>query len=186
MKRRVLVPLAAGFEEMEGIIIIDVLRRAEVEVIVAGLQPGPILASRGTRHLADVLLAEVADQNFDIIVLPGGADGAKNLEADPALCEVLRRQHAKDGMIGAICAAPNVLRNLNVLGAEDRFTLHPATLSSGTGGVYLENERIVRAGNIITSVGPGSAFEFALALVEDLCGSEKRAAVASPMFLPPG
>ncbi len=185
--KRVLVPLAAGFEEMEGVIIIDVLRRAGVEVVAAGLQPGPIVASRGTRHLADVELADVADQEFDMIVLPGGAEGAKNLEADERLGAMLRRQRAKDGVyIGAICAAPNVLRNLKLIQGEDRFTLHPATLESGTGGTYAAGERLVRTGNIITSVGPGSAFEFALALVEELCGPEKRAAVAAPMHLPPG
>jgi 4-methyl-5(b-hydroxyethyl)-thiazole monophosphate biosynthesis len=184
--KRVLVPLAAGFEEMEGVIIVDVLRRAGVEVVVAGLAPGPVAASRGTRHLADVELAQVADQDFDMIVLPGGAEGAKNLEADPLLVDLLRRQRARDAYIGAICAAPNVLRNLKILAVDDPFTLHPATIASGAGGRYVPDQRVVHAGKIITSIGPGSAFEFALELVEVLCGKDEREAVAGPMFLPPG
>ena len=172
---------------MEGIILIDVLRRAGVEVIVAGLTPGPILASRGTKHLADVELADVADQDFDLIVLPGGAVGAKNLEADATLAEMLRRHRKNDNAyIGAICAAPNVLRNLKILGENDPFTLHPATIDTGSGGRYVNDQRVVRAGRVWTSVGPGSAFEFALELVEELCGREKREAVAAPMFLPAG
>ncbi|MCR9143382.1 MAG: DJ-1/PfpI family protein [bacterium] len=184
--KRVLVPLAAGFEEMEGIIIIDVLRRAGADVVVAGLAPGPILASRGTRHLSDVQLYEVAAQDFDMVVLPGGADGARTLAADPILADVLRRHHSRDAYIGAICAAPNVLRNLEILAGEDRFTLHPATLNSGAGGKYVDDQRIVRTRNIITSIGPGSAFEFALELVADLFGEAKRREVAGPMFLPGG
>ena len=183
--KRVLVPLAAGFEEMEGMIIIDLLRRAGVEVIVAGLEPGPIRASRGTTHVADVLLSQVMNEEFDMIVLPGGAGGAERLGTDVVLGEMLRRQYARDGYIGAICAAPNVLRKLKILGEGDRFTLHPATLQSSEGGTYVADERIVRAGKIITSIGPGSAFEFTLDLIAELCGPDQRDLVAAPLYLPP-
>lgn len=182
--KRVLVPLAEGFEEMEGIIVVDVLRRAGVQVTTASLQPGEVRAARGTRHLADALLSEVADAQYDMVVLPGGAEGARNLEADPVLTKLLQKMKAGGLPIAAICAAPNVLRNLQLLEEGDRFTLHPATLDSGRGATYVANERVVRSGQFTTSVGPGSAFEFALDLVEQLCGPSKRDAVAAPLHLP--
>lgn len=181
---KVLVPLADGFEEMEGIIIIDVLRRAQVEVVAAGLHAGPLTASRGTRHVPDALIDDVADQDFDMIVLPGGAEGARNLEAHPVVTKILVRMREQDRYIGAICAAPNVLRNHGIVSGDAPFVLHPATLQDGNGGRYVEGARLVRHGKITTSIGPGSAFEFALDLVEQLCGKETRDKVAAPMYLP--
>ena len=181
---RVLVPIANGFEEMEGIIIIDVLRRAGLQVVSAGLKPGEVTAARGTKHVPDTVIDRVVGEEFDMIVLPGGAVGAANLEKDPSVGKILKNMKEKGKLIGAICAAPNVLRNLNILGEKDPFTLHPGTINDGKGGVYMPNERIVHAGRITTSVGPGSAFEFALDLVEQLCGRETRDKVAAPMMLP--
>ncbi len=181
---RVLVPLADGFEEMEGIIIIDVLRRANLEVIAAGLHAGPITASRGTKHVADALIDDVAGEDFDMIVLPGGAEGARNLEAHPVVTELLQKMRDQDRYIGAICAAPNVLRNHGIVSGDVPFVLHPATLKDGQGGKYVQNARLMRHEKITTSIGPGSAFEFALELVEQLCGKEVREKVAAPMYLP--
>lgn len=181
---RVLVPLADGFEEMEGIIIIDVLRRAGVEVVSAALKDGPVQAARGTVHLADTTLEAVQNDDFDMIVLPGGGGGAQNLQRDERIKQILMRMQAKDKFIGAICAAPNVLRNHGILKETDRFTLHPGTVNDGSGGQYVANERIVRTGRITTSIGPGSAFEFALDLVEQLCGKAVRDKTAAPMYLP--
>ena len=182
--KRVLVPLANGFEEMEAIIIIDVLRRADVEVVVAGLTPGPLLASRGTRHLADVDLDSVLHDSFDMIVLPGGAEGARALQADARIKQLLESAHSAGRYIGAICAAPNVLRSFGIIDASTPFTLHPGTADWTTGGDYRPEERVVKYQHILTSVGPGSAFEFALQLVEELCGPARREAVAGPMHLP--
>ena len=182
--KRVLVPLADGFEEMEGIIIIDVLRRAGLEVTTASLKPGDVRAARGTRHIADTELESVAGVAFDMVVLPGGGEGAKRLEESPTLVALLKKMKREGRRIGAICAAPNVLRNHGILGERDRFTLHPATLSAGSGGIHAGTERVVHAGSITTSIGPGSAFEFALDLVEQLCGSETRAKVEGPLCLP--
>ncbi len=182
-EKQVLVPLADGFEEMEGIIIIDVLRRAGVKVVSAGLNPGKIIASRGTIHLADMTMEEAEGLEFDMVVLPGGLAGAENLEKNAVVRRVLNRMRDADRHIAAICAAPNVLRNMKIIDMETPFTVHPATLGKGEGGLYKE-ERIVHAGKVVTSVGPGSAFEFALALVEILCGPEKRESVAGPMYLP--
>lgn len=181
---KVLVPLAEGFEEIEAIIIIDVLRRAGVEVISAALIDGPIIASRGTRHLADVILDDVLDENFNMIVLPGGADGARALESDPRIKSLLCKAHKAGQWIAAICAAPNVLRSFKIIEANTPFTLHPGTLDWTTGGQYLPEERVVKHGQVITSIGPGSAFEFALQLVEELCGQDIRHKIAAPLHLP--
>ncbi|MCS7204221.1 MAG: DJ-1/PfpI family protein [Leptospiraceae bacterium] len=179
---RVLVPLADGFEEMEGIIIIDVLRRAGVEVIVAGLDKKEIVASRKTKHIADYTLDEVKDWEYDAIVLPGGSEGAKRLENDERIKQIIERLHQKNKVIGAICAAPNVLLKHNILHEDDVFTLHPSTLPSNYTGKYVD-ERVVKSRNIYTSKGPGTSFEFALSLVEELCGKEVREKVEAPMFV---
>lgn len=179
----ILVPLADGFEEMEGIILIDVLRRAGLNVITASLKKGEIVAARKTRHLADTELDEVKDLDFDMIVLPGGAQGAINLEKDDRIADILRKHKEKGRYIGAICAAPNVLRNHGILEENDPFTMHPGSLTGGSGGSFREGQRVVQFERILTSIGPGSAFEFALALVEELLGKEAREKTEAPMYL---
>ncbi|MBN1542235.1 DJ-1/PfpI family protein [candidate division KSB1 bacterium] len=180
---RVLVPLADGFEEIEAITLIDVLRRAGLEVISAGLHEGVITASRGTRHLADRTLAEVAMEEFDLLVLPGGIQGVKNLLADTVLLEMLQRMHKAGKRIAAICAAPNILRNSGIIGDSDPFTAYPGSLEMGKGGRY-SSDRVVRWGRVTTSTSAGSAFEFALDLVEQLCGQSVRDSVAQTLYLP--
>jgi len=180
---RVLVPLADGFEEMEGIIIIDVLRRAGLEVITASLKPGEVLASRKTRHLADTTIQAVVGDKFDAVVLPGGAEGAANLAKSTELTGILKGMKSDQKLIGAICAAPNVLLEHGILGQDDRFTLHPNTLPEKFQGQYDSESRVVQSGQIYTSKGPGTAFEFALQIVEEMCGKETREKVEAPMFV---
>ncbi len=179
---KVLVPLADGFEEMEGIIIIDVLRRAGIEVIVAGLENKEIVASRKTKHITDYLLEEVKDWDFDAIVLPGGSEGTANLQKSEILKEMLQKHYQKNKLLCAICAAPNVLIKHNLIKENDMFTLHPNTLPADYKGKYVD-ERVVKSNRIFTSKGPGTAFEFALTIVEELCGSEIRKKVEEPMFV---
>jgi len=112
---RVLVPLAEGFEELEAVTIIDLLRRAGVEVIVAGLEAGPVRASRGTVILPDESLYNVIDQDFDMIVLPGGLPGADHLNNDVRLREKLQEMSESGRYVAAICAAPKVLASAGLL-----------------------------------------------------------------------
>lgn len=182
---RVLVPLADGFEEMEGIIIIDVLRRAGIEVVAAGLHAGPIVASRGTRHVPDRQIDEIYEDDFDMVILPGGAEGAQNLEKNSFVQKILERAIQAERPVAAICAAPNVLRNLGFFGGDTEFVMHPGQVENGQGGVYVTDRRVVRSGGFTTSIGPGSAFEFALELVEQLTDAATREKVAAPMLLPP-
>ncbi|HET8700409.1 MAG TPA: DJ-1/PfpI family protein, partial [Nitrococcus sp.] len=106
---RVLLPLAEGCEELEAVTVIDLLRRAGIDVVVAGLAEGAVKASRGVVLTPDVALDAVLDQDFDMIVLPGGAGGAARLEADARVHRLLQRQADAGRYVAAICAAPKVL-----------------------------------------------------------------------------
>ena len=111
----VLVPLATGFEELEAITIIDLLRRAGFNVVTASLDDQPVRASRQTLHIADSTIDNVMQQAFDLIVLPGGLPGADNLRDDKNVQELLQQQHRANKKIGAICAAPRALASAGVL-----------------------------------------------------------------------
>ena len=175
--KKVLVPLAPGFEEIEAITVIDILRRAGVDVVVAGTQPGPIEASRKTKHLADCTLDDVRAEDFDMIVLPGGLPGATNLRNDARIQKFIQILQAKNRRIAAICAAPTVLAAYGVL--KDRTaTSHPSVRAEvATAAKKISDERVVVDGPIITSQAAGTAMEFAFKLVEILCGPEKAADV---------
>ncbi|NDY42400.1 DJ-1/PfpI family protein [Dissulfurirhabdus thermomarina] len=170
-KKRVLLLLAQGFEELEAVTVIDILRRAGVEVVAAGLEPGPVTSARGVVLVPDAALDEVLDRDFDLVVLPGGLEGTDRLAADPRVAELLRRRIHENRPVGAICAAPTVLERHGLAGGR-RLTCHPVSRSGIRTG-RLVDERVVQDGTVITSQGPGTAMEFAMKLVEYLCGREK-------------
>jgi 4-methyl-5(b-hydroxyethyl)-thiazole monophosphate biosynthesis len=175
--KRVLVPLAPGFEEIEAITVIDILRRAGVEVVVAGTQSGPIEASRRTRHIPDCTLDEVHAEDFDMIVLPGGQLGATNLRQDPRIRRIIETLQAKRRHIAAICAAPTVLSAYGVLKGHTA-TSHPTVRGEvSAGATAVSDQRVVIDGSIVTSQAAGTAMEFAFALVGILCGTDKAAEV---------
>lgn len=168
----VLVPLAQGCEEIEAVTIIDILRRAGVEVVTAGLETGPVTASRGVRLVPDVALEEILNRDFDMVALPGGAGGAERLQRDRRIIELLRQMADAERYIAAICAAPKVLASAGLLQGR-RATCYPGHLDDSS-GARLSDAPVVRDGRIITSRGPGTAMDFALTLVEVLCGEDKR------------
>jgi len=175
--KKVLVPLAPGFEEIEAITVIDILRRAGVDVVVAGTQSGPIEASRRTRHIPDCTLDEVCAGDFDMIVLPGGQPGATNLRQDPRIRRIIETLQAKERQIAAICAAPTVLSAFGVLKGHTA-TSHPTVrVEVAAGSKAVSDERVVIDGSIVTSQAAGTAMEFAFALVGILCGPDKAAEV---------
>ena len=169
---RVLVPLAQGCEELEAITITDLLTRAGVEVVTAGLDDQPVTASRGIRIIPDTTIETVKEEAFDLIVLPGGLPGANHLRDDTRLQAMLKQQSANGKLIGAICAAPKVLAEAGLLDGKN-FTCYPGAL-----GEYPElqagSSAIEIDGNIISSRGPGTAMDFALSLIEQLEGKTKR------------
>ena len=173
-----LVFLAPGFEEIEGITVIDILRRAEIETLTAGLVPGPITAARQTKHLADTLLAEVDPaHDFEVVVLPGGAEGAKHLAESPLVRDWLVRQRERGQWVAAICAAPTALLVHGWLRPEQRIISHPSVQAQFPAGQVQEAERVVVDGKLITSLAAGSAMEFAFEIVRQLRGAEAVAKV---------
>ncbi len=170
----VLVPLAPGFEELEAVTVIDLLRRAQIEVTVAGLASGTVKGSRGTVIQPDAALDEVLKHDYDMVVLPGGQPGANNLEADPRIADLLRRMAAQNKYTAAICAAPKVLAAAGVLDGK-RATSFPGALDPAKfPRVQIEKLALVADGRVITSRGPGTAMDFALELIQVLTGKEKR------------
>jgi len=181
---RVLVPLAAGFEEIEAVTVIDILRRAEIEVVVASLEPGLVAGSHGIEIAADQDLDAVLDQRFDLIALPGGMPGAANLRQDQRVIAMLRDTVEHGGTTAAICAAPMVLAAAGLLQGR-RATSYPGSLDAdAVAGLTLEDEPVVTDGNQITSRGPGTAMDFALALVENLRGNKQRQRVEQALQRP--
>lgn len=178
-----LVPIADGSEDIESVTIIDVLRRAGVNVTVASVMPEQrlqITAARGTRIVADVHLDQCLTQQFDLIALPGGLPGAHHLRDCTALIDLLRTQKDSGRWFTAICASPAVVFATHRLEQDYVTTCHPGFTEQLH---HFRNERTVVDRNCITSQGPGTALEFSLTLVEALLGKEKRAQVAAPMVI---
>ena len=168
-----LVFLAPGFEEIEGITVIDILRRAEIETVVAGLAPNPITAARQTKHLADIRLEDVDPaREFEIVVLPGGAEGAKRLAESPLVRDWLVRQRERDQWVAAICAAPTALLAHGWLWPEQKIVSHPSVHARFPAGQIQAAKRVVVDGRLITSLAAGSAMEFAFEIVRQLRGSD--------------
>ncbi len=170
-QKSVLVIIAPGFEELEAVAVIDILRRAGLEVVSAGTVSGPIRSARNVVILPDKLLDEVAEEAFDLIVMPGGLDGTENLARDRRVVKMLQEQLASGRPVGAICAAPTVL-DRHGLAPGKTITCHP-TCRDAIQGARLSEDRVVRDGLLVTSQGPGTAIEFALKLVELLMGRDK-------------
>ncbi|HUR58851.1 MAG TPA: DJ-1 family glyoxalase III [Opitutaceae bacterium] len=166
----VLAILAEGFEEIEAIAPIDLLRRAGAEVTIAALAESMHVAGRsGIVMHADTTLSKVEMQPFDCIFLPGGP-GVKHLRADSRVRAVIARQHAANGWIAAICAAPTVLHDAGLL-AGRRYTAHFSVANELT--AILADERVVADGRLLTSRGAGTALDFGLLVIEKLFSAEK-------------
>lgn len=184
MKKTVLVPMADGTEELEAVAIIDVLRRAEAEVTVASVTGSKhITASRGMILVADALLEDCLDREYDLIVLPGGVPGADNFRDSKDLITLLKRQVESERLYGAICASPAVVLEHHGLLHGRRATAHPSIVKELSNQDAVD-QSVVVDGNCVTSQGAGTAVDFALALVEQLFGQEKQIEVATGMALP--
>lgn len=181
---RVLVPLAQGCEEVEAVTIIDLLRRAKIEVVSAGLDDQPVTASRGVRLIPDTLLDEALEQEFDMVVLPGGMPGAANLNNDPRIKTLLKDMAAEGKYVCAICAAPFVLGEAGLL-AGKAATSYPGFVDKmNLPGTAYKEDPVVRDGKVITSRGPGTAMDFALELIEALAGKARRDEVEAGLQRP--
>jgi len=169
---RILVPLANGFEEIEAVNVIDILRRADVEVVTAGLEEGLVEGSHKIKVLPDTTLDKIDYRDFDGLVLPGGAPGFVNLGNDERILKMAQEMDAAGKVVAAICAAPSVLIKAGVLQGR-RATVSPSGKAQVAACANFSEERVVVDGNLVTSRSPGTALEFALKLVEVLVGKEK-------------
>ena len=173
--KHVLIPLAEGFEEIEAVTVIDILRRAGMTVTVAGdAESGTTISGRNNIKVApDCSLDDIAARDpseFDVVVLPGGIGGTERLQKDERVKRVLEHVHRNDGVTAAICAAPTVLAAFGLLKGKT-ITSHPS-VKDALGEATRTDDRVVVDGRLITSQGPGTAMEFAMALVEYLAGKE--------------
>lgn len=175
MKKRVLCLLFTGFEEIETIAPVDLLRRAGVEVVVASLTGEKLVTGRcNVTVQADAALADVAGQDFDLLLIPGGP-GIKAVRADGRAAKLAQAYTQAGKPVAAICAAPTVLLDAGLL-AGKRFTSHAGVLAELPASQV--HERVIEDGNLITSRGAATSVEFGLALVRRLCGDAAVAEVA--------
>jgi 4-methyl-5(b-hydroxyethyl)-thiazole monophosphate biosynthesis len=166
--KKVLLPLAPGFEEIEVIAVVDILRRAGIEVTIAGTSDGLIKGKNGVKVKPDELLADVPGFSFDMIVLAGGEKGVEHLKKDSRVIDLLK-EYAEFKLIGAICASPTVLKAAGITKGR-KLTCYPSEIKEFP-NEYVD-KRVVVDGNLITSQGPGTAMEFAYAIVEALVDKE--------------
>jgi 4-methyl-5(b-hydroxyethyl)-thiazole monophosphate biosynthesis len=177
--KKALVPLADGFEDIEAVAVIDILRRGGVEVVTAALSAEPsALSAHGIRMSADAVLDDVIDDCWDAIILPGGGQGTANLMACERLSERLREQKEAGGYVCAICAAPTVLAAAGVI-EDEEVTCYPSCAPDM--GRPVVDAPAVADGQIITGRGPGAAITFALAVLMHLEGEEVAQGVAEGM-----
>lgn len=170
--KNALVLFAAGSEELEAVTLVNILRRGGVTVTLAGLSDGVLHGSRGIAIQPDTTLQAVLEQDFDLIVLPGGQPGTQHLQADRRVLDLLQKMHAQAKLVSAICAAPAVLAKAGLL-ERKRATSFPTCLDDYP-QVIRQTAAVVEDGTLITSRGPGTAMDFALLLLERLMGTVKR------------
>lgn len=178
---KALVPLAEGCEEMEAVILVDILRRAGWQVTAAGLEPGPVRASRGVVLMPDCTWDETQPLTFDVLALPGGGPGTERLAQDERILEAVRLFVCESRRVAAVCAAPLVLQKAGVLDGR-RATCHPDVASRLTQAHYV-NEPVVVDGLITTGRAAGTCFACALELVRQVDGPEKAAAIQKALGL---
>ena len=184
MMASVLLPLAKGFEEAEAVGLIDVMRRGGIDVRVAyledELQGNLVLGANGITIQADTSLKNIISDDFDMMVLPGGWDGTYALAENTRIIELLQEFKATK-VVGAMCAAPFVLKKAGILGND--YTCYPGAKDEIDHPGYREDLKVVIDGNVITSRGPGTAVCFGLVIVEKLVGNESMMAVKDGMLL---
>jgi len=177
----VLIPIAEGCEELEAVTIIDLLVRAGIKVVSAGLEAGPVTCSRGTVIVPSTTLDQALGHDYDMVVLPGGLPGADYLDKDDRIQILLKQMAEAEKFIAAICAAPKVLASAGLL-ENKKATSYPGVIDSmDIPGLIYKQDSVVMDGKIITSRGPGTAMDFALSLIEVLVGKSRRDEVESAL-----
>ncbi|MCC8173166.1 MAG: DJ-1/PfpI family protein [Odoribacter sp.] len=181
--KKTLLFLADGFEEIEALATVDILRRGEIDVTTVSINTGKeVTGAHGVTVIADVVLQDVLNEDAEMLILPGGMPGAKNLGECILLVDMLKKHFEKNGLISAICAAPALVLSQLPLKPEIKLTCYPG-FESYLSKFQVSNDSLVIDGNITTAKSPGFAFDFGLAIVERLKGKEKAKEVAAGMLL---
>lgn len=167
---KLLVLISNGFEEIEAISVIDVCRRAGIEVITAGVEDNILTGAHNIKIETDKKISEVSSDNFDMIALPGGLPNAFTLAENSDVQRLLKEFKEKNKKIAAICAAPYALHKANVL--NENYTCYPSFEEKIKDEGYINNKNVVIDSNVVTSKGPATAMEFALEIVKILKGDE--------------
>jgi 4-methyl-5(b-hydroxyethyl)-thiazole monophosphate biosynthesis len=179
--KQALVVFADGFEEIEALGAVDVLRRLGVNVTTAALNWKRATGSHGVEVNTDASLGEACMGDYDVVVLPGGMPGAANLAADEQVRDLLARTAERGAVIAAICAAPFVLAQQGLLHGK-KFTMYPG-FDEKLGGLHYESVPALTDGNIVTGKGPGAVFAFARAIAEKLGLAGKCEKLYQGMFI---
>jgi len=180
---KVAVALAPGFEEVEALTIVDVLRRCGVEVITAGLGSSPIEGAHQVKVIPDIDLDSLNIEDYDAFVLPGGAPGYENLRKDQRVIDAVKRAFEEKKIVAAMCASPSVLSDAGVLRGK-KATIYPGMEDElRKGGAEIKEDLVVQDGNIVTSRGPATAVFFALKLGEILASKSAAEEVKKQMLV---
>jgi protein deglycase len=183
MDKKILVPIAEGFEMIEALSIVDVFRRAGAHVDLAAVTDNlQVTSSHRVKVIADLHLSDCIDKNYDLIALPGGIPGAQNLQKSTILTELLKKQNNQNKLYGAICAAPALVLEHHGLLQGKNATCHPGFAEKLSSHAYI-HERVVVDKNCVTSRGAGTSIEFALELLGIIMGEEKKREVAKGMAI---
>jgi len=181
----ILLPLAQGFEEVEAVALIDVLRRGGIAVRLAAVnrhnENNLVLGANGITIQADTTIENINPEEFDMILLPGGWEGTYTLADDETVQNILKEFKRKEKTIGSICAAAYALKKADVLG--NNYTCYPAASDEIDHKGYRDDKAVVIDGNIMTSRGPGTALCFGLEIVKRFSGEESYRAVKEGMIL---
>lgn len=167
---KIIIPISNGFEEIEAINIIDICRRANIEVVIAAVESIQTTGAHNVKIEADCMIGEINSADFDMIVLPGGLPNAFTLAENEKVQSLLKEFKSQNKNIGAICAAPYALHKAEVL--NENYTCYPSFEKKIRETGYHKDDAIVIDSKVITSQGPGTAMVFALEIVKILCGDE--------------
>ena len=167
---KVCIPLAEGFEDIEAVTLIDVLRRGGIEVIVAGVGGEVITSAHNLKIATDTTIEKVSSNDLDLVVLPGGLPGATNLAKSEEVKKLLQEMDEKGKYVGAICAAPIALKEAGVL--KDKYTAYPGWEENIRKEGYISDAKVVEDKNVLTSKGPATAICFGLEIVKKFAGIE--------------
>ncbi len=176
--KRVLCILENGFEEIEAITPVDLLRRAGVEVVMAGVSGLEVTGKCGITVFANAKLRDVDFIHFDALLLPGGP-AVMELRKNRRVIGIIRSFHSSQRLIAAICAAPLLLRDAGLIDGK-RITAHASTIGELPGNT---GERVIYDGQFLTSRGAGTAMDFGLEMVRILCGNESADVIAEAVMV---